>query len=110
MAKKNEIFSKFGANLVQLDETYRLEPDLDKGLVLVWEEERTRKKVDKTTKKPTGEEEVYKAKVQYYYPTLSQVLNKYLEKKTVEATSVEELKEIVLRVEEKINSIKEKWN
>lgn len=106
---KNEIFSKFGANRVELDDTYSLIPDSDSGLVLVWEEERTRKKVDKTTKKPTGEEEVYKAKVQYYYPTLSQVLNKYLERKTVGATSVEDLKEIVLRVEEKINSIKEKW-
>lgn len=109
MAKKNEIFSKFGANVVQLDETYRLEPDSDSGLVLVWEEDRTRKKIDKTTKKPTGEEESYKHKVQYFYPRLSQVLSKYLERKTVEATSIEDLKEIVLRVEEKINSIKEKW-
>lgn len=93
-----------------LDEKYTLQPDGYHGLVLVFEEERTRKKLDAKTKKETGETEEYIFQDKWYHPRLSQSLSKYLHLTTLEAKSIEELKDIVLRVEDKINNIKENWN
>ena len=45
-----------------------------------------------------------------YQPTISKTLTRYLQLSTSEAKSIEELKDIVLRVENKINSLKENWN
>lgn len=98
----NEIFSKFKVEKLVLEEGYSLSPDGFKGLVLQYEVERTREKKD-------GTKEKYTDLKQWYYPTISKTLLKYLELKTVEAKSIEELKDIVLRVEDKINTIKEKW-
>ena len=98
----HELFKKEVSKKIELDSQFWLMPDPYKGLVLQREVEKLRKKV-------TGEEEPYMSTEQHFFPRLSQTLNKYLELKSTEATSIEELKDIVLRVEEKINSIKEKW-
>ena len=106
----HEIFKKMNSKKIPLDSEFWLMPDPYKGLILQREIEKVRKKIDKETKKPTGEEEIYTQVEQHFFPRLSQTLNKYLELKTTEASSIEELKEIVLGVEVTINSIKEKWD
>jgi hypothetical protein len=97
----NNVFKK--QNRIDLEEGMYLTPDGFRGIVLNIETAKTRKKIDKQTKKPTGEEEQYIHTETFYYPKLSQTINKYLQLKTCEAKSVEELKEIVLRVEKTIN-------
>jgi len=96
----NEIFKKHNKTRIELDEEWYLTTDSFKGLILQREKQKTRKKIDKETRKETGETENYTDTESFYHPTLSQVLDKYLRQKTKEANTVEELKEIVLRVEE----------
>jgi hypothetical protein len=99
----NELFKKAKTDRFQLDENYFLESDGFHGLTLVFEETRMKKKKD-----GSGEEEfLYTDK--WYYPRISMVLQKYLELVTKDTKSIEELKEVVLRVEQKIDSIKELW-
>ena len=106
----NEVFKKMKSKKIQLDSEFWLMPDPYKGLILQREVEKLRKKIDKETKKPTGEEETHTQIEQHFFPRLSQTLNKYLELKSTEASSIEELKDLVLKVEEKINLIRENWN
>ena len=106
----NEVFKKLNSERIELDERYSLEPDGFRGLVLVLEEKRVREKVDAKTKKKTGETEEYIFTDKWYHPKLSQSLSKYLQLTASEAKSTEKLKDIVLRVEDKINSLKENWN
>jgi hypothetical protein len=61
-----------------------------------------RKKVDKESKKPNGETEEYLGTERWYFPKLSQSINKYIQLTTNEAESVTELKEILLRIEKTI--------
>ena len=105
----NDIFKNMNSKKIILDDKYFLEPDGYHGLVLVFEEERTRKKLDPKTKKETGETEDYIFSDKWYFPRTSQSLSKYLQLTTSEAKSIEELRDIVLRVEDKINKIKEVW-
>ena len=98
----NELFEKTKSKSIKLDNEFFLTPDGFKGLVLQRQVEKDGKDKDGNPKKTTKTES-------FYFPRISQTLNKYLELKSSEATSVEDLKEIVLRVEEKINSIKETW-
>ena len=105
----NEIFTKLNSERIELDKRYSLEPDGYHGLVLVFKEKRVREKVDAKTKKKTGETEEYIFTDKWYHPKLSQSLSKYLQLTTSEAKSIEELRDIVLRVEDKINKIKEVW-
>ena len=99
----NELFKKAKTDRFQLDEKFYLESDGFHGLTLVFEETRTKKKKD-----GSGEEE-YLYSDKWYYPKISIVLNKYLELVTKDTKSVEELRDVVLRVEKKIDSIKELW-
>lgn len=105
----NEVFKKTKTEKIELTDGFFLLPDGFKGIVLQRETEKTRKKIDKETKKPTGEEEKYTNLEQWYFPNLSKTLSRYLELKSTEAKSIEDLRDIVLRVEEKINSIRESW-
>jgi hypothetical protein len=99
----NDLFKKAKTDRFQLDENYFLESDSFHGLTLVFEETRMKKKKD-----GSGEEEfLYTDK--WYYPRISMVLHKYLELVTKETKSVEELKDVIIRVEKKIDSIKELW-
>ena len=107
--KMHEVFKKMKSKKIQLDSEFWLMPDPYKGLILQREVEKVRKKIDKETKKPTGEEETYTQIKQHFFTRLSQTLNKYLELKSTEASSIEELKDLVLKVEEKINLIRENW-
>lgn len=99
----NEIFKKSKSQRINLDSVYYLTPDGFCGLVL-------QKQFEVVKKDKEGKDKLVLKTESFYYPRLSQALGKYLELKTVEASSIEELKEIVLKVEEKINSIKELWN
>lgn len=81
-----------------LDDKFHLESDSFNGLVLIFQEERIKTKEDKT-------EVPFIFTDKWYYPKLSMVLNKYLQLKTKEAGNVEELKEIVLRVEQTIEKL-----
>ncbi len=92
----NEIFKKAKTDKIVLSDGFHLISDTFRGIVLVFEEERTRKKKD------TGEEEIYTFVDKWYHLKLSQVLENYLKQTTIKATSIEELRDIVLRVEEKI--------
>ncbi len=105
----NEVFKKLNSKRIELDKRYSLEPDGYHGLVLVFKEKRVREKVDAKTKKKTGETEEYIFTDKWYHPKLSQSLSKYLQLSTLEAKSIGELRDIVLRVEDKINSLKEVW-
>ena len=100
----NNLFKSAGTRRISLDEKFYLAPDENYGLMLTQEVVKIRKKVDKETKKPTGEEEEYTATEKYYFPRLSQAVNKYIQLSGNEATSIEELKEILLRIENTIET------
>jgi hypothetical protein len=96
----NEILKRMKTNKIVLDDRFSLVSDTFKGLVLVLEEPRTR------IKKDTGEEEDYIFVDKWYHLTLSQTLENYLKQVTLKATSIEELKDIVLRVAQTISKLK----
>ena len=98
----NEIFKRESSKRIQLCDEFWLLPDGFKGLVLQREVMREVKKVDKDTKKPTGEVENKIHVEQWYYPNLSQTLQKYLELKTLNVGNIKELLDVVLRVEKRI--------
>ncbi len=100
----NNVFKNAGTKRIDLDEKFYLAPDENYGLMLTQEVVKIRKKVDKETKKPTGEEEGFLATEKFYYPRLSQAINKYIQLSGNEATSIEELKEILLRIENTIET------
>lgn len=106
----NDIFKNMNSKKIILDDKYYLEPDGYHGLVLVFEEERTRKKLDPKTKKETGETEDYIFSDKWYFPKTSQTLDKYLTLSLKENKTVEELRNTLERVEKTIESIKENWN
>ena len=89
----NEIFRT--TNEIILDENYSLKPDQFKGMILVFKEIRDKQKKDNTI-------ESYQFEDRWYYPKLSMVLNKYLTLKQCESKTLEDLKEITLRVEQTI--------
>lgn len=99
----NEIFSKMKSERIELTDGYFLLPDGFNGIVLQRETEKIRTKKNKTEEKYTHIETIYQ-------PTISKTLTRYLQLSTSEAKSIEELKAIVLRVEDKINNIKESWD
>ena len=99
----NEIFTKLNSERIELTDGYVLLPDSFNGIVLQRETEKTRKKKDKTEEKYTHVETIYQ-------PTISKALTRYLQLTASEAKSIEELRDIVLRVEDKIESLKENWN
>lgn len=105
----NEIFTKLNSERIELDKRYSLEPDGYHGLVLVFKEKRVREKVDAKTKKKTGETEDYIFSDKWYFPKTSQTLDKYLTLSLKENKTVEELRDTLTRVEDKINKIKEVW-
>jgi hypothetical protein len=101
----HEVFKKMKSKKIQLDSEFWLMPDPYKGLILLREVEKSRKKIDKETKKPTGEEEIYTQIEQHFFPRLSQTLNKYLELKSTEASSIEELKDFKFFLKSLLNYI-----
>ena len=100
----NNIFKSTGVRRITLDKKFYLAPDKNYGLMLTQEVVKIRKKVDKESRKPTGEEEEYIATEKYYFTKLSQAVNKYIQLSGNEATSIEELKEILLRIENTIET------
>ncbi len=100
----NNVFKNAGTRRIELDDKFHLAPDENYGLMLTQEVVKIRKKVDKTTKKATGETEEYLGTEKYYFPRLSQAVNKYIQLSGNEVTSIEELKEILLRIENTIET------
>ena len=98
----NEVFKKLNSERIELTDGYVLLPDSFNGIVLQRETEKTRRKKDKTEEKYIHVETIYQ-------PTISKALTRYLQLTASEAKSIEELRDIVLRVEDKINSLKEVW-
>jgi hypothetical protein len=94
----NNIFEKKGKKIV-LDNNYYLMPDQYRGLILVFNETRLKEKKDGTT-------EPFLFEDKWYYPKLSQVLNKYLMLVTNDANSILDLIERVKGIEETINKLK----
>lgn len=84
--------------MIKLDNNYHLEPDQFKGLVLVFTEERERKKKDGTT-------EAYTFVDRWYYPKLSQVMSRYLMLTQNDSKTLEDLLDRVTRVENLINNL-----
>ena len=95
------IFKKMKTERIELTDGYHLEPDGYHGLTLVLEE------IGEKENKKTGEKEPTVKTQKYYHPTLSQTFNKYLMVTTNEAQSLEDLKDILERVESKIDSLKD---
>ena len=98
----NNVFTKMNSERIELTDGYVLLPDPFNGIILQRETEKIRTKKDKTEEKYTHVETIYQ-------PTISKTLTRYLQLSTSEAKSIEELRDIVLRVEDKINQIKEAW-
>ena len=98
----NEVFKKLNSERIELTDGYVLLPDSFNGIVLQRETEKTRRKKNETEEKYIHVETIYQ-------PTISKTLTRYLQLIASEAKSIEELRDIVLRVENKINQIKEVW-
>ena len=98
----NEVFKKLNSERIELTDGYVLLPDSFNGIVLQRETEKIRRKKNETEEKYIHIETIYQ-------PTVSQTLTRYLQLTASEAKSIEQLKDIVLRVEDKINQIKEVW-
>lgn len=84
--------------MIKLDNNYHLEPDQFKGLVLVFTQERERKKKDGTT-------ETYTFVDRWYYPKLSQIMSRYLMLTQNDSKTIEDLLDRVTRVENLINNL-----
>lgn len=97
----HNIFKKMKVERIELSDGYHLEPDQYRGLMLIHEE------IGEKENKKTGEKEPTVKRTAIYHPTLSQIFSKYLMVTTNEAKSLEELKEILERVEGKIDSMKD---
>ena len=98
----NEVFKKMNSERIELTDNFFLLPDGFNGIVLQRETEKIRRKKDETEEKYTHIETIYQ-------PTISKTLTRYLQLSTSEAKTIEELRTIVLRVENKIASLKEVW-
>ena len=98
----NEVFTKMNSERIELTDGYVLLPDSFNGIVLQRETEKIRTKKDKTEEKYTHIETIYQ-------PTISKTLTRYLQLTASEAKSIGELRDVVLRVEDKIASLKEVW-
>lgn len=92
-----------------LDDKYSIIPDSDHGLVLVFEEQRQREKIDVKTKKKTGEIEDYTFTDKWYYPKTSFTLDRYLRLKLGETKDLEDIKNTLERIEKKVDELKENW-
>lgn len=101
----NEIFVKKGTNKIVLDANYYLEPDQFKGLVLVFHEPRVKEKIDPKTRKKTGESENYIFEDRWYFPKLSQTLNKYMTLTLNNSFDIMDLIRYVKSVEQKIDAL-----
>jgi hypothetical protein len=95
------IFKNMNTDRIELTDGYHLEPDGYRGLVLVHEE------IGEKENKKTGEIEPTVKRQSHFYPKLSQIFSKYLMVTTNEAKSIEELKQILERVEGKIDNMKD---
>ena len=103
----NEIFKKMNSERIELTDNFFLLPDGFNGIVLKKETEKTRVK---NKGKEDETEENYTHTESIFQPTIAKTLTRYLQLTMSEAKSIEELRDIVLRVEDKINNIKESWN
>jgi hypothetical protein len=92
----NKVFTD--SNRIVLDDRYYLEPDGFKGIVLVFHEQRERKKKDNS-------KEIYTFEDRWYYPKLSQVMSKYLTLTQSDSKSIEELIEATVRTEKLIEKL-----
>ena len=85
-----------------LDNEFYITPDPYNGLILCRE-------VLKEKKDKEGKTVFYNDITKKYFPRMSQTLNEYLKNKVGNAETIEEVKDILFRVESKINGIKEIW-
>ena len=96
------LFKKTKNVRISLDNDFYITPDPYNGLILC-------RKVLKEKKDKEGKTVFYNDVTKKYFPRMSQTLNEYLKNKVGEAETIEEVKDILLRVESKINGIKEIW-
>ena len=96
------LFKKTKNVRISLDSEFYITPDPYNGLILCRE-------VLKEKKDKEGKTVFYNDVTKKYFPIMSQTLNEYLKNKVGEAETIEEVKDILLRVESKINGIKEIW-
>ena len=96
------LFKKTKNVRISLDSEFYIKPDTYNGLILC-------RKVLKEKKDKEGKTVFYNDVTKKYFPRMSLTLNEYLKNKVGEAENIEEIKDILLRVESKINGIKEIW-
>ena len=96
------LFKKTKNVRISLDSEFYITPDPYNGLILC-------RKVLKEKKDKEGKTVFYNDVTKKYFPRMSLTLNEYLKNKVGEAENIEEIKDILLRVESKINGIKEIW-
>ena len=107
----NKAFTKTAK--IILDNKYYLESDSDNGIVLTFQENRTRKKIDKESKKETGETEDYLFSDRWYFTRITQSLKKYVELSQNSCKTIEELLEKTNKIDvllEKINNEFKQFN
>ena len=96
------LFKKTKNVRISLDSEFYIKTDTYNGLILC-------RKVLKEKKDKEGKTVFYNDVTKKYFPRMSLTLNEYLKNKVGEAEKIEEIKDIILRVESKINGIKEIW-
>ena len=96
------LFKKTKNVRISLDSEFYITHDPYNGLILC-------RKVLKEKKDKEGKTVFYNDVTKKYFPRMSLTLNEYLKNKVGEAETIEEVKDILLRVESKINGIKEIW-
>lgn len=93
----NKTFTKNSE--IVLDEFYSLSSDGDSGIVLTFQEKRTRKKTDKDTKKETGEIEEYLFTEPRYFTRIAQALKRYVELSQNNCKTIGELLEKTSKID-----------
>jgi hypothetical protein len=96
------LFKKTKTVKILLDNEFYITPDHYNGLILC-------KEVLKEKKDKEGKTVFHNDVTKKYFPKMSQTLNEYLKNKIGEAENIEEMKDILLRVEIKIEKLKEIW-
>ena len=96
------LFKKTKKVKILLDKDFYITPDPYNGLILC-------KEVLKEKKDKEGKTVFYNDVTKKYFPKMSQTLNEYLKNKVGESETIEEIKDILFRVEIKIDELKEIW-
>lgn len=90
--------------MIQLDQKFKLQNNSTHGVELVFEEKRTREKLNKQREK-TGETEIFLFKDTWYYPNPVLAIKKWIELTSSSVDNLDELIESTTQINKTLDKI-----